>query len=982
MSELKMISPLLDGMSVERETPGHNGRTCYTLRSSATGEHFILKQISIPASDNQVRALILSGAYPDEASVHQYYSRVVKDIRTELEIGNQLSSSGCFAGAISYQIEPKESGVGFDIYILYPLYIPLNTFLAQNAMTSLRALNLGIDLCDALASCREAGYLFENVKPENIFFMSSDKFLLGDLGLASLRDLQYSCVPEDYLGPYAAPELSDITAAPNLTIDLYSLGMVLYRIYNGNHGPFEDENTSEAVAEKLRMTGKPLPTPLYADYELAAIILKACAFRQEDRYQSPEELKQALVLYMQRNQVSDTLIVPPIVAEEAPVAPADSEPVEEAPMRMTDAEKLDEDFRRSFAPDLSGSGTEADVDTTIELEQIPLKQEEASPVEPSQPTEASAPTEEESDPDQLDLDSFIASINQYVEENESSPAAPAEQTPEPVEEQSAPTHVDATPETAESEAVPQEDKKHGHKVLAAFLIAFFLLAIVACAYFLVDWYYVGVDKLSLVSATTDQMVVELTSRDSLENFVLTCTDSYGNAYPVSADGNRYTISGLTEKTTYTVTVSAAGRHRLSSASAYTLTHTTPETTEITQMTAVRGEADGEVQLSFVYEGPTPEGWKLTCTADGAEDKTYEFEGSSCLIQGLERSRVYTFTLGSTDDVCLTGETSIQYELLPIVEVKNLRITKIEGQQVTIAWECGENVPSSWDVTCEAVGATPISGTAAEPSFTLELPDFTHEYTISVAARGMDLPETLILPANPIIIENLNASVNEDGTVSVHWDTPAGAPESGWYLSYNTVGSLHAAYMPDAEHSVIEGSTATLRGLIPDADYEITLSLTSGDSTASIFGTTTTTVHTPAAAAFTAYGINPAAPLSSTSGYISLWREPDKENWNYTDLGYNTNTFSPDQSIAVCIQVNSFTPSEDEVELLYVIRDAEGHVVNDVSSTLPWNNIWYNYRHASVIPMPARAGEAATAGEYRLEIYVNSQLLASANFTIA
>ena len=64
MSELKMVSPLLDHMAGEKELSGHNGRTCYTLRST-TGERYILKRISVPASDSQVRALILSGAYPD-----------------------------------------------------------------------------------------------------------------------------------------------------------------------------------------------------------------------------------------------------------------------------------------------------------------------------------------------------------------------------------------------------------------------------------------------------------------------------------------------------------------------------------------------------------------------------------------------------------------------------------------------------------------------------------------------------------------------------------------------------------------------------------------------------------------------------------------------------------------------------------------------------------------------------------------------------
>ena len=46
---------------------------------------------------------------------------------------------------------------------------------------------------------------------------------------------------------------------------------------------------------------------------MAAIILKAAAFRPEDRWQSPEAMGQALVSYMQRNPVNDSVIAAPIV---------------------------------------------------------------------------------------------------------------------------------------------------------------------------------------------------------------------------------------------------------------------------------------------------------------------------------------------------------------------------------------------------------------------------------------------------------------------------------------------------------------------------------------------------------------------------------------------------------------------------------------------------------------------------------------------
>lgn len=1019
MSELKMISPLLDHMAVDKEIAGHNGRTCYTLRSTS-GERFILKCISVPASDSQVRALILSGAYPDEAAVHAYYGRVAADIRSELEIGKKLAASGSFAGAISYQIEPKKSGVGYDVYILYPLYIPLNDFYAHNAMTHLRAVNLGIDICDAISACREAGYLFGNIKPENIYFMTNGKFLLGDLGLVSLQELKYSCLPEEYIGPFSAPELADITTSPNTTIDLYSLGMVLYRIYNGNHGPFEDENTGDAMADKLRMTGKPLPTPIYADYELAGIILKACAFKQADRYQTPEELKQALMLYMQRNEVSDTLIVPPIVSEVAPITDAASEDAEEeTPMRMTDADKLDEDFRHSFAPDLSGAGTEADVDPAIHLTPVPAApkkpekpaspapqtqpnekeeavlengevsaSEDAPPViaeEPPQEDTASALSETEVDPDQMDLDELLAAVNRCV--GEKSAPVPAEENPEglTMHTEEAPVqkhdYVDSQAESEEEEDEEDAPPKRG-KALKIGIIVALLLAIAAVAYYLLTWYFVDVKKLNMLSCTTEQMVVELDSEDSIDRFSLTCTDSYGNAYPFTVSGNRFTFTGLRENTTYTVTVSAAARHKLTSASTYTLSVTTPESTEITSFTATRGDADGEVLLSFTQEGPAPARWRLSYDDGSGKSDTFEFDGNSYLVTGLEQYKCYTFTLENTDSVYLSGQTTVEYELLPIVEAKNLNVSEINGNSVTVVWEAGENLPEEWTLTCEAEGLTPSSGTTGETSYTFTLPDLSRDYTFSVSAGGMDSPESFVLPSNPIIVENIAAKTNEDGTVTVTWDTPVGAPESGWYISYNTVGSFHADYMPDAENSAVTGNSVVLRNLIPNAEYEVSLALTANDTSRPVFGTTKTTFRTAETGVFDEFGVSPTPPLSAASGYISLWLLPEKENWNYNDLRNHKTTFSSEEQIAVCIEINAVNASTDEVTLLYVLRDEAGRVVNDVSKTLPWNDMWYSRRHAGAIPLPASSGEASATGNYTLEIYVNGKLLASVGFTIA
>lgn len=1014
MSDLKLISPLLDGLQVEKETAAHNGRKSYILRRDSSDDRLILKVLSIPSSDSKVRAMILSGAYADEAAVHEYYAKVVEDVKAELETGKKLAEGGCFAGALDYQVEPKESGVGFDVYILRPFHIPLDELLSHGAITNLRAVNLGIDLCDSVSACRDAGYIFGNIKPENVFLTKSGRFMLGDLGLISLEDLEYACLPEEYLGAYAAPELSDITSAPNRTMDIYSLGMVLYKVYNGNHDPFEDENTGEGMADKLRMTGKPLPTPIYADYELAGIILKACAFNPEDRYQSPEELRQAITLYMQRNEISDTLIVPPIVADETPIAPdASEEEAEEEPIRMTDAEALDDDFRQSFAPDLSGAGTEKDIDKTIAIPVVtpaaaptePPAAQEPEPAEPAPetepeeaPAEEPAPAEdidaeaeaeaadEDYDPDQINLDELLASVERVVNKELPEPETevPTAENPQPAQEEPAEPvsreYVDGAKEPEEEPA--EEEPRRSGKVGKVFLIAALLIAIAAVGYFFYNWFFVHATAVNVLACNTEEMVIELVTDDAQDKFVVTCTDSYGNAYPVDVVANRYTFSGLSEKTTYTITVEAARYHMLTAESVTTLTRTTPEATRILDFAASRGDEDGEVLLSFRYEGPTPSHWILSYTnADGSNSKSFDFDGSAFLVTGLAQGDSYTFTLEAAGDVFLSGTTTVEYELLPFVEANDLDIVDIDGKNLNIEWTAGENLPEEWTILCES-GDFRQEGTSKETTFTItDLPDFTRDYTISVSAKGMDKPETLVLPANPIVVDNLRATPNDDGTVTLAWDTPAGAPSGGWYVTYNAVGSFHTDYLPDAENNAVTGNSTVIKDLIPNTEYSISIATTAADASSRVFGETETGVKTAAAQYFKSYGIDPDAPLPVDGGYTSLWTVPAEADWKYTDLSDKKTTFSTAEKIAVCLEVRAINASEDSIRLCYVIRDAEGHAVTDAVKTMTWNEMWYSRRHASAIPMPEKDGEIVV-GSYTLEIYVNGKLLSTAAFTIS
>lgn len=187
----------------------------------------------------------------------------------------------------------KDKEIGWDIIIRMELLTSLEDYLDDNNFSSKDVAKLGIDICSAIECCQANDIIHRDIKIENIFVDPLGNYKLGDFGVSKVGSGTATGTvtgTEDYM----APEISQ-EHKYNKTVDIYALGIAMYQLLNNRRKPFIDADSvpgqdAEAQAHIKRIKGEQMPSPKYANDDLARIVLKACAFDRHDRYSSPSEM--------------------------------------------------------------------------------------------------------------------------------------------------------------------------------------------------------------------------------------------------------------------------------------------------------------------------------------------------------------------------------------------------------------------------------------------------------------------------------------------------------------------------------------------------------------------------------------------------------------------------------------------------------------------------------------------------------------------
>lgn len=268
----QQLSPLLEHYILGEPYCVRSGAWCYPATEKSTGESYIAKVRTFPPFPTVTDAFLLSGAFANTADADAYYKEEARGMCRQAAILNALSHSEYFSHYTFCQTVERPD-IGYDVWLLSPLRLTLAAVFEKSHLPPDIAIELGVSLCRGMMQCREMGFLYTGIKPENIYVSSKGTFQIGDIGFVSLPSLPYAAHPDGYTTAYAPPECRDCYSKISLNTDVYSIGAVLYQAFNG--GKLPDKLTNP---------------PIYATQDIATIIMTACAPTPEKRFADPEEM--------------------------------------------------------------------------------------------------------------------------------------------------------------------------------------------------------------------------------------------------------------------------------------------------------------------------------------------------------------------------------------------------------------------------------------------------------------------------------------------------------------------------------------------------------------------------------------------------------------------------------------------------------------------------------------------------------------------
>ncbi|MBR6222583.1 MAG: protein kinase [Lachnospiraceae bacterium] len=281
---------------------GSFGTVFEAVRTEGRYEYRAAIKIIELSKNDDVDNDILFDTMSDD-SVSDYYESMVEELVAECALMESMKGDSHIVSYEDHQVIVSDSEDEWTIIIRMELLAPFSLGLKKltkldHYMTEKDVIKLGIDICRALETCeKKNNVIHRDIKPENIFVTNTGNYKLGDFGIAKVLGVKELASSRKGTESYMAPEVY-IGSKYDNTADIFSLGMVMYRLLNKSRPPFyppaplsfTHEDRIKAFESRMKRE-KTWNKPIDASEGLSNIILKACSYDPNDRFHNPRDMR-------------------------------------------------------------------------------------------------------------------------------------------------------------------------------------------------------------------------------------------------------------------------------------------------------------------------------------------------------------------------------------------------------------------------------------------------------------------------------------------------------------------------------------------------------------------------------------------------------------------------------------------------------------------------------------------------------------------
>ena len=217
-----------------------------------------------------------------------YKDDIASHIKKEFKAQKALEKEMDIASSLSTSIQPEEQ----ENSLIYPFLISLNNKVNKPIPEpeAIELMKTGLDILVDLQNCQ---IIHRDIKPGNLYLDESGNLLISDFETAISKNWpanDNTCGTPGFMAPEQY-----LSVNPDWLADQYSMGAVFYFILTGTL-PFTGETPEDIRTKQLKQAPDPSSKNPKLRKPFVELTTKMMAPEKAYRFQSPEEIKEALEL--------------------------------------------------------------------------------------------------------------------------------------------------------------------------------------------------------------------------------------------------------------------------------------------------------------------------------------------------------------------------------------------------------------------------------------------------------------------------------------------------------------------------------------------------------------------------------------------------------------------------------------------------------------------------------------------------------------